>query len=64
MPFASKKQRAFLYSQHPAVAAQFEKDTPPAKEQTLPQFAKAKYAKAKPAGLYKPHGSPHKQFGH
>lgn len=40
MPFKSKKQRAYLYSQKPEIAKKWEKETPKGKK--LPKYAKKK----------------------
>jgi hypothetical protein len=45
MPFKSKKQRAFLYSQHPEIAEEFERHTP--KGAKLPLRVKPKKKKKK-----------------
>jgi len=36
MPFESQKQRAFMYSQHPAIAKRWRKESGPQKD--LPQY--------------------------
>ena len=38
MPFASDKQRAFMYSQHPGIAKRWRKESGPQKD--LPERAK------------------------
>jgi len=43
MPFKSKKQRAFMYSQHPELAEEFEEHTPKGKK--LPLYVKPKSKK-------------------
>ena len=47
MPFKSKKQRAFLYSQHPEIAERWAKET--ANEAKLPEYAKKKKGKKRRA---------------
>lgn len=42
MPFKSKKQRAYLYSQEPEVAKKFEEHTTKAQEKKLPLRVKKK----------------------
>lgn len=44
MPFKSKAQRRFLYSQHPEIAEEFEEHTPKGKK--LPEKVKPKKKKA------------------
>lgn len=39
MPFASKKQRAYLFSQHPDVAEEFAEHTSKEEEKNLPEYA-------------------------
>ncbi len=39
MPFKSRKQRAYLFSQKPDVAAEFEKKTSPEEEKDLPEYS-------------------------
>ena len=43
MPFKSKAQRRFLYSQHPEVAEKFEEHTP--KDKKIPEKVKRKTKK-------------------
>lgn len=38
MPFKSKKQRAYLFSQHPDVAEKFAEHTPKEEEKNLPEY--------------------------
>lgn len=38
MPFASKKQRAYLFSQLPEVAEEFAEKTPEKKYKSLPEY--------------------------
>jgi hypothetical protein len=45
MPFASKKQRAYLYANHPEVAAEFQAATP--KGAKLPVRVTAKRRRAR-----------------
>ena len=39
MPFSSRKQRAYLFSQKPDVAAEFESKTSPEEEKDLPEYS-------------------------
>jgi hypothetical protein len=43
MPFVSKKQRAFLYAEHPEIAERWAQET--AKNAKLPEYAKKKKRK-------------------
>ena len=45
MPFKSSKQRAFMYSQHPELAKEFEAATPKGKK--LPEYVSDKSHKSK-----------------
>lgn len=47
MPFRSKKQQGFLYSQKPSVAKKFEKETPKSAYKNLPIRVKKKATKKK-----------------
>lgn len=47
MPFKSKKQRAYLYSQHPEIAKEFESKTSKAQEKKLPLYANKKKKRKK-----------------
>ncbi|MDD3471523.1 MAG: hypothetical protein PHS86_01970 [Syntrophaceae bacterium] len=38
MPFKSKAQQAFLFSQHPEVAEEFAEKTPKSKYNSLPEY--------------------------
>lgn len=38
MPFASKKQRAYLYAKHPDVAEEFSEHTSKEEEKNLPEY--------------------------
>ena len=57
MPFKSQAQRAFLYSQHPDIAAKFQQDTRQA--ENLPRHVKPNLPK-KPSSPWMDMGGPGK----
>jgi hypothetical protein len=50
MPFKSKAQQGFLYSQKPAVAKEFAEHTSKATYKKMPEHVKKKTAKSKNKG--------------